>query len=278
VLLLFLCSMILSSFSTCLLPSVELSNSLALLLCAHALLSVPSHLSSLSCSCSCSCCLFFVLFFQGTACSFRHSEEAKSNPRNCHHWLAGHCPFPRCTFRHPTVPKVRRFFLLFCFSCLLFSLSYLSCSRTKFAHSRTPTPTLFSCLLRHRQYTANPHVAPGGDPSSTICYFVTQPSGCAKGDHCPFLHPARRTTPVGANPSSVFSLPQLVGTERAPAHTTNRKPSAAQAAPNSSTPTPGFDAHANTQSESPSSASPVLVCFAYSHSLVHSLWTVWRSC
>lgn len=38
---------------------------------------------------------------QGSGCEFRHSENARFNPRDCWYWLNGNCLNPICSFRHP---------------------------------------------------------------------------------------------------------------------------------------------------------------------------------
>ncbi|KAL0479469.1 hypothetical protein AKO1_007633 [Acrasis kona] len=38
----------------------------------------------------------------GESCEFRHSEEAKKNPRECKFWQAGECTNKECIFRHGT--------------------------------------------------------------------------------------------------------------------------------------------------------------------------------
>ncbi|KAH9301588.1 hypothetical protein KI387_013171, partial [Taxus chinensis] len=37
----------------------------------------------------------------GNECEYRHSENARINPRHCWYWLNGNCLNPHCAFRHP---------------------------------------------------------------------------------------------------------------------------------------------------------------------------------
>ncbi|GLJ30863.1 hypothetical protein SUGI_0613510 [Cryptomeria japonica] len=38
---------------------------------------------------------------KGIECEYRHSENARINPRHCWYWLNGNCLNPHCAFRHP---------------------------------------------------------------------------------------------------------------------------------------------------------------------------------
>lgn len=46
----------------------------------------------------------FCSLHQGNECDFRHSDNARMNPRDCWYWLNSNCLNPKCPFRHPVCP------------------------------------------------------------------------------------------------------------------------------------------------------------------------------
>jgi len=90
---------------------------------------------------------------KGIECEFRHSENARINPRDCWYWLGGKCLMADCPFRHP--PLDGR-------------------PVTGGAPMAPPTGTV-------------PARAPAVTKALTPCFFFSQ-GYCAKGDKCPFQH------------------------------------------------------------------------------------------
>ncbi|KAJ7558861.1 hypothetical protein O6H91_04G059100 [Diphasiastrum complanatum] len=84
----------------------------------------------------------------GNDCEFRHSENARMNPRDCWYWLHSKCLNRDCAFRHPPMDG-------------------------RLASSTLPSP------LPLPTSSSNSGKAP--------CYYYSQ-GFCAKGDRCPFLH------------------------------------------------------------------------------------------
>eukprot|EP00268_Persea_americana_P030216 TRINITY_DN29255_c0_g1_i1.p1 TRINITY_DN29255_c0_g1~~TRINITY_DN29255_c0_g1_i1.p1 ORF type:complete len:613 (-),score=134.17 TRINITY_DN29255_c0_g1_i1:372-2210(-) len=86
---------------------------------------------------------------KGSGCEFRHSENARFNPRDCWYWLNGNCLNPACSFRHPPLDG-------------------------------RPEASSVSVHL-------SPHSAVASVKTNHPCYFFFN-AYCIKGDKCPFLH------------------------------------------------------------------------------------------
>ncbi|XP_020270721.1 zinc finger CCCH domain-containing protein 34-like [Asparagus officinalis] len=86
---------------------------------------------------------------KGSECEYRHSENARLNPRDCWYWLNSTCLNPSCAFRHP------------------------------------PLEGLPATVSEATQLQSNA-LAPT-TKANVPCYFYYN-AYCIKGDQCPFLH------------------------------------------------------------------------------------------
>lgn len=108
---------------------------------------------------------------KGIECEFRHSDNARLNPRDCWYWLAGCCLNPTCVFRHPPLEGLT-------FTAAQTAVTQQSVAPVK----KTTVP----------------------------CYFYFN-SFCNKGDSCSFLHgpadskPSWISTNAAASVTDTFS-------------------------------------------------------------------------
>lgn len=98
-------------------------------------------------------CLYFLASpltcKKGIECEYRHSDNARLNPRDCWYWLNGSCRNPNCAFRHP------------------------------------PLEGLIG--VKADSFYAPTFSAVPATKSNVPCYFYFN-AVCAKGEQCSFLH------------------------------------------------------------------------------------------
>nr|AEV41035.1 zinc finger C-x8-C-x5-C-x3-H type family protein [Oryza minuta] len=108
---------------------------------------------------------------KGNECDFRHSDNARMNPRDCWYWLNSNCLNPKCPFRHPPIDGM-------------------------FGAPTTGMPAVSS---HYAPYNSGKQLVP--------CYYFKK-GNCLKGDRCAFYHGPQS---VGNNPpeqvAKVSSLP-----------------------------------------------------------------------
>ncbi|OVA07880.1 zinc finger protein [Macleaya cordata] len=108
---------------------------------------------------------------KGSECEYRHSEDARMNPRDCWYWMNGNCLNPKCSFRHPPLDG-------------LLGTAVTTSTRSSLPPSLAAAPTQLSTPhnpASNLGKQANPH------KQATPCYYF-QKGLCLKGDRCPFMH------------------------------------------------------------------------------------------
>lgn len=119
---------------------------------------------------------------KGDDCEYRHSEEARMNPRDCYYWLNGNCLNPKCGFRHPPLDNL------------------VGTPVATSAKSSLPPPLpVTSTQFPAAKASAYPPVK-----QSTPCYYYQQ-GLCLKGDRCAFMHGSQPVNPV--SPQVLVSKP-----------------------------------------------------------------------
>nr|GMD67716.1 zinc finger CCCH domain-containing protein 17 [Ipomoea batatas] len=105
---------------------------------------------------------------KGSECEYRHSDNARLNPRDCWYWLNGNCLNPKCAFRHPPLDGL--------------------------LGNQAPNPV--EPFMPPVQAPFMPPVQAAA-PAAQVPYFANkqgvpciffQKGICLKGDRCPFLH------------------------------------------------------------------------------------------
>ncbi|KAK1425400.1 hypothetical protein QVD17_20752 [Tagetes erecta] len=91
---------------------------------------------------------------KGSECEYRHSDNARVNPRDCWYWLNGNCVNPKCSFRHPPLE----------------GLLGSDVSATMVPHAPAQ------------------HTAPYAMPKQGVACIFFQKGFCLKGHLCPFSH------------------------------------------------------------------------------------------
>ncbi|KAK9115662.1 hypothetical protein Sjap_014609 [Stephania japonica] len=122
---------------------------------------------------------------KGSECEYRHSEEARINPRDCWFWTNSSCLNPKCPFRHPPLDA-------------LFGGS----SATSGKPSLPLQPTVPGQFYAPNSYGYNT------GKQATPCYYF-QKGHCMKGDRCLFMHgpqPVDGTTPQPPAPPKAQSI------------------------------------------------------------------------
>lgn len=141
---------------------------------------------------------------KGDDCEYRHSEEARMNPRDCWYWLNGNCLNPKCGFRHPPLDGLVG-----------------TPVATSVKSSLPPVP------VTSAQFPAAK--ASGYTPvkQNTPCYYYQQ-GLCLKGDRCAFMHGSQPINHVTLQlPVQKPVAPQLPVPKPAPSVTetqTSKKP------------------------------------------------------
>ncbi|KAE9444964.1 hypothetical protein C3L33_23138, partial [Rhododendron williamsianum] len=98
---------------------------------------------------------------KGTECEYRHSDNARLNPRDCWYWLNGSCLNPKCAFRHPPLDGL------------------LGTQVSTPVGSSQPSTLTIPLPVTSAPYNAGKQGVP--------CIFFQQ-GFCLKGDRCPFFH------------------------------------------------------------------------------------------
>ncbi|KAF5196816.1 Zinc finger ccch domain-containing protein [Thalictrum thalictroides] len=102
---------------------------------------------------------------KGIECEYRHSEEARMNPRDCWYWVNGNCLNPKCSFRHPP-------------------LDGLVGTPVGTSGKSALPPSLPAALS---QSSAANFAAYNPVKQGTPCFYF-QKGLCLKGDRCAFMH------------------------------------------------------------------------------------------
>ncbi|KAK9106418.1 hypothetical protein Syun_022429 [Stephania yunnanensis] len=129
---------------------------------------------------------------KGSECEYRHSEEARINPRDCWFWTNSGCLNPKCPFRHPPLDA-------------LLGGSAATSGKPSLPAQPTVPPAQF--------YAPNAYGYNTGK-QATLCYYF-QKGHCLKGDRCLFMHgpqPVDGTTPQPPVPPKAQSV---AGTQNA---------------------------------------------------------------
>ncbi|KAI3922801.1 hypothetical protein MKW98_006932 [Papaver atlanticum] len=108
---------------------------------------------------------------KGSECEFRHSEEARMNPRDCWYWMNSNCLNPKCPFRHPPLDGLLG---------TAATTSTRSSMPPSLAAAPMQIPTAYNPVTNVGKQM-NPHT------QATPCYYF-QKGLCLKGDRCAFLH------------------------------------------------------------------------------------------
>ncbi|KAF9624068.1 hypothetical protein IFM89_007766 [Coptis chinensis] len=122
---------------------------------------------------------------KGVECEYRHSEEARMNPRDCWYWLNGNCLNPKCSFRHPPLDGL---------------------VGTPVATPKSSLPP--SIAATSTQLSVANTSAYNPVKQGTPCYYF-QKGLCLKGDRCPFMHgphPIDHVTPQPPTPKVTASV------------------------------------------------------------------------
>ncbi|KAF6160718.1 hypothetical protein GIB67_035919 [Kingdonia uniflora] len=99
---------------------------------------------------------------KGNECEYRHSEEARMNPRDCWFWLNGNCLNAKCSFRHPPLDGL------------------LGTTAANHAKAAPPPPSQTAAAAQvSAVYTSG--------KQGTPCYYFQQ-GLCLKGERCHFMH------------------------------------------------------------------------------------------
>lgn len=98
---------------------------------------------------------------KGAECEYRHSDNARLNPRDCWFWMNGSCLNPKCAFRHPPLEG------------LLGSQVSTPVGSSQLSSQTVPIP------VASAPYNPGKQAVP--------CVFFQQ-GFCLKGDRCPFFH------------------------------------------------------------------------------------------
>ncbi|KAI3982955.1 hypothetical protein MKX01_010438 [Papaver californicum] len=138
---------------------------------------------------------------KGSECEFRHSEEARMNPRDCWYWMNSNCLNPKCPFRHPPLDGLLG---------AAATTSTRSSMTPSLAAAPMQIPTAYNPVSNVGKQM-NPHT------QATPCYYF-QKGLCLKGDRCAFLHEvfadnSTLQTPAAkvANSVSEPQIPKKVG-------------------------------------------------------------------
>ncbi|PIA64131.1 hypothetical protein AQUCO_00201432v1 [Aquilegia coerulea] len=125
---------------------------------------------------------------KGIECEYRHSEEARMNPRDCWYWVNGNCLNPKCSFRHPP-------------------LDGLVGTPVGTSGKSALPPSLPVALS---QSSATNFSAYNPVKQGTPCFYF-QKGLCLKGDRCAFMHgsqPIDHATPQAPAPKITQSVPE----------------------------------------------------------------------
>ncbi|XP_020593725.1 zinc finger CCCH domain-containing protein 32-like [Phalaenopsis equestris] len=139
---------------------------------------------------------------KGSECEYRHSEDARINPRDCKFWLSGKCLNPKCFFRHPPLDG------------MIVSPRTTSAKTAAFSHVPPSMP-----LPMAKFFTYN------FGRNNVPCYYYLK-GACLKGDKCPFMHgPPSAANPVAKQNVKISAqiAMQLETSEKDAAKITERK-------------------------------------------------------
>ncbi|KAK1320500.1 Zinc finger CCCH domain-containing protein 19 [Acorus calamus] len=123
---------------------------------------------------------------KGNECEYRHSENARMNPRDCFYWLNRNCLNPKCSFRHPPLDP-------------LVGTPLSTSSSGHFPLVQSALPAQVSAVNVSASHNPNKQNVP--------CIFF-QKGFCLKGDKCPFMHGPQPTSNPLPQQTSPFVAPE----------------------------------------------------------------------
>ncbi|KAL5721554.1 hypothetical protein ACHQM5_005187 [Ranunculus cassubicifolius] len=134
---------------------------------------------------------------KGDDCEYRHSEEARMNPRDCYYWLNGNCLNPKCAFRHPPLDNLVGTPLAAAAKASLPpSLPATSAqypASNPFAYNPAANASVYNTAANASAY--NPV------KQNTPCYYF-QKGQCLKGDRCAFMHGSQTVNAAPQQPTA----------------------------------------------------------------------------
>ncbi|KAK1304215.1 Zinc finger CCCH domain-containing protein 32 [Acorus calamus] len=122
---------------------------------------------------------------KGNECEYRHSENARMNPRDCYFWLTSNCLNPKCGFRHPPLEGP-------------VGAPLSTSSGAAFPLVQAAPPAQLHAVNVPASYNPNKQNIP--------CIFF-QKGGCLKGDKCSFMHGSQPISNPVPQQSSKMAAP-----------------------------------------------------------------------
>ncbi|KAK1274274.1 Zinc finger CCCH domain-containing protein 19 [Acorus gramineus] len=122
---------------------------------------------------------------KGNDCEYRHSENARMNPRDCYFWLNSNCLNPKCGFRHPPLEGP-------------VGAPLSTSSGAAFPLVQAALPAQLHAVNVPASYNPNKQNIP--------CIFF-QKGGCLKGDKCSFMHGSQPISNPVPQQSSKMAAP-----------------------------------------------------------------------